>query len=183
MIERLGGDAKLAAALNLSAPVPASASASLAVSTSTSTPTTTTSVTAAVKEAAAMAVPPVSPSKPLPNPLRQNPVTAAGDDDTTTPTGTASRALSPTKHGEHQHRRQQSELSGPKLVLAQNNPHLKSHRRRQSAMVSTGTGEKEQVDERKMPGYVEKGMEHQGVLADVLWGRWVEGLRVRWPLA
>jgi len=178
MIERLSSDAKLAAALNIPTPIPASSS----ISTST-----TTSVTAAVKEATATAAAaPTSPSKP-PNPLRQDPVTATADDDdnTTTPTGTASRALSPSKH---QHRRQQSELSGPKLVLAQNNPHLRSHcRRRQSAIVNTGMGTgmggKEHVDERKMPGFVESGMEYQGVLADVLWGRWVEGLRGRWPLA
>ena len=37
--------------------------------------------------------------------------------------------------------------------------------------------------EEKMPGKVEPGMEHVGMLADVLYGRWTDGLRSRWPLA
>ncbi|KAF2436784.1 kinase-like protein [Tothia fuscella] len=72
------------------------------------------------------------------------------------------------------------------LVLAQNNPHLKSHRRRQSAFVETeftkapvGRG----IDERRLPGYVAPGMEQQGGLADVLYGRWMDGLKGRWPLS
>ncbi|KAF2094338.1 Pkinase-domain-containing protein [Rhizodiscina lignyota] len=106
----------------------------------------------------------------------------------------------------------------PKLVLSQNNPHLKSHhKRRQSAFVTPSSAgwagaelvpsstpsspsksrqwsrdadEKEklrrresvQVDERKLPGFVEKGMEHQGLLADVLYGRWIDGLKGRWAV-
>ncbi|KAF2022789.1 Pkinase-domain-containing protein [Setomelanomma holmii] len=80
-----------------------------------------------------------------------------------------------------------SPLKGTKLVLAQNNPHLKSHRRRQSAFV---VGEKgyghdapPALDEKKLPGYVEKGMEQQGLLADILYGQWMQGLRTRWPVA
>lgn len=79
-----------------------------------------------------------------------------------------------------------SPLKGPKLVLAQNNPHLKSHRRRQSAIV---TGEKVYgsdgyaLDEKKLPGHVEPGMEQQGLLADILYGQWMQGLKSRWPLA
>jgi serine/threonine-protein kinase 24/25/MST4 len=74
-----------------------------------------------------------------------------------------------------------------RLVLAQNNPHLRSHRRRQSAFVETEftktrVGEQE-VDERKLPGYVQPGMEQAGGLADVLYGRWMEGLKGRWPLS
>lgn len=76
----------------------------------------------------------------------------------------------------------------PKLVMAVNNPHLKSHhRRRQSAFVVGGagmekdTGGRQGIDERNLPGYVQPGMEHAGVLADVLYGRWMEGLRGRWP--
>jgi serine/threonine-protein kinase 24/25/MST4 len=43
--------------------------------------------------------------------------------------------------------------------------------------------EKEKLEE-KMPGAkVELGMEHTSMLADVLYGRWTEGLKVRWPLA
>ncbi|KAF2815620.1 Pkinase-domain-containing protein [Mytilinidion resinicola] len=85
-----------------------------------------------------------------------------------------------------------SPAKGPKLVMAQNNPHLKSHhRRRQSAFVGSGpTGlglDREYsaagLDEKSLPGNVQPGMEHAGMLADVLYGRWMEGLRSRWPLA
>jgi serine/threonine-protein kinase 24/25/MST4 len=76
---------------------------------------------------------------------------------------------------------------GPKLVLAQNNPHLKSHRRRQSAYVvgekAYGNDSLPIVDEKKLPGHVEKGMEQQGLLADILYGQWMSGLRSRWPVA
>ncbi|KIW13486.1 hypothetical protein PV08_08674 [Exophiala spinifera] len=89
-----------------------------------------------------------------------------------------------------------------KLVLAQNNPHLKSHRRRQSAQVAarsreTSQGlfvppsplknaarlEREQDDdnEREMMNGLVGGLEHTRQLADVLFERWCEGLRVRWP--
>lgn len=80
-----------------------------------------------------------------------------------------------------------SPFKGPKLVLAQNNPHLKSHRRRQSAFVG---GEKvwgadnkyDEIDEKRLPGHVEKGMEQQGLLSDILYGQWISGLKSRWPL-
>lgn len=65
--------------------------------------------------------------------------------------------------------------SPAKLVLAQNNPHLKSHRRRQTSM---------QVEPERLanlPGQVIPGMEHTKQLADVLYGRWTDGLRNRWP--
>ncbi|KAF2269364.1 Pkinase-domain-containing protein [Lojkania enalia] len=81
----------------------------------------------------------------------------------------------------------QSPVKGPKLVLAQNNPHLKSHRRRQSALVGGdkvfGFEAYGGLDEKKMPGHVEKGMEQQGLLADILYGQWIQGLKSRWPLA
>ncbi|KAK7516879.1 kinase-like domain-containing protein [Phyllosticta citriasiana] len=37
------------------------------------------------------------------------------------------------------------------------------------------------IDEKKLPGYVKPGMEYTGLLADVLYGRWMEGLVSRWP--
>lgn len=57
--------------------------------------------------------------------------------------------------------------------------------RRQSAFVDS---EREKVLrtailEDKMPGKVETGLEHIGMLADALYGRWSEGLRMRWPNA
>ncbi|KAL2354660.1 kinase-like domain-containing protein [Cryomyces antarcticus] len=88
--------------------------------------------------------------------------------------------------------------SPAKLVLAQNNPHLRSHRRKQSPqIVRDASGEnrreanREQQRQRdedrrleeKLPGREVPGMEHAKNLADVLYGRWSEGLRSRWPLA
>lgn len=66
----------------------------------------------------------------------------------------------------------------PKLVLAQNNPHLKSHRRRQSSQVSFISAVAEKP--LSLPVSTEPGMEHTKQLADVLYGRWAEGLRARW---
>ncbi|OJD26485.1 STE/STE20/YSK protein kinase [Blastomyces percursus] len=68
--------------------------------------------------------------------------------------------------------------SKPKLVLAQNNPHLKSHRRRQSEQIYSddhwqGAG-------LNLPGQQVLGMEHTKQLADVLYDRWTAGLRNRW---
>ena len=64
-----------------------------------------------------------------------------------------------------------------KLVLAQNNPHLASHRRRQSSMQPDGFREKLV----NLPGQSVPGLEHTKQLADVLYGRWADGLRNRWP--
>ena len=36
------------------------------------------------------------------------------------------------------------------------------------------------IDEKRLPGYVPKGMEQTGVLEEVLWGRWLDGLKSRW---
>ncbi|KAI1129484.1 kinase-like domain-containing protein [Nemania abortiva] len=84
--------------------------------------------------------------------------------------------------------------SPTKFVLAANNPHLKSHRRRQSAaLVNTGTGSPEKATrperdaekaslQAKYPGREpQPGMEHCKQLSDVLYSRWVDGLRLRWP--
>jgi serine/threonine-protein kinase 24/25/MST4 len=68
--------------------------------------------------------------------------------------------------------------SAAKLVLAQSNPHLLSHRRRQSSMQPEGEY-REKIA--KLPGQVLPGMEHTKQLADVLYGRWSDGLRNRWP--
>ncbi|KAH0562570.1 hypothetical protein GP486_002745 [Trichoglossum hirsutum] len=68
-----------------------------------------------------------------------------------------------------------------KLVLATNNPHLKSHRRRQSLQVPQ---EDIWADSHQMnlPGRLIPGMEHTKILADVLYSRWAEGLKTRWPV-
>ena len=68
----------------------------------------------------------------------------------------------------------------PKLVLAQNNPHLKSHRRRQSSILSTtNIAFSEKLLD--LPGQITPGMEHTKQLADALYGKWVDGLKNRWP--
>lgn len=66
----------------------------------------------------------------------------------------------------------------PKLILAQNNPHLKSHRRRQSSMMPEDAWKEKMPN---LPGQVLPGMEHTKQLADVLYGRWSDGLKNRWP--
>lgn len=68
--------------------------------------------------------------------------------------------------------------SGAKLVLAQSNPHLQSHRRRQSSMLPE-TDYRERLS--NLPGQAIAGMEHTKQLADVLYSRWSDGLRNRWP--
>ncbi|KAG9235179.1 kinase-like domain-containing protein [Amylocarpus encephaloides] len=68
--------------------------------------------------------------------------------------------------------------SPTKLVLAQNNPHLRSHRRRQTSMAPEPEF-KEKLS--NLPGQAVPGMEHTKQLADVLYGRWAGGLRNRWP--
>lgn len=74
------------------------------------------------------------------------------------------------------------QLSGSptKLVLNPQNPHLK--KMRSSHQLQADKAEKAALEE-KMPGKVEPGMEHASMLADVLYGRWAEDLRQRWPLA
>ena len=62
----------------------------------------------------------------------------------------------------------------PKLVLAQNNPHLRSHRRRQSSVLSIHEDGLDAV-------MAQPGMEHTRQLADVLYNKWADGLRNRWP--
>jgi len=87
----------------------------------------------------------------------------------------------------------------PKLVIAPDNPHLKSHRRRQSSFLpvlqhhdplgTLGVGIGAGADARRaslmlgkqLPGEVVPGLEHTSQLADALYGRWIEGLRERWP--
>ncbi|KAJ5684991.1 hypothetical protein N7536_007610 [Penicillium majusculum] len=65
--------------------------------------------------------------------------------------------------------------SRPRLVLAQNNPHLKSHRRRQSYVP-----EPQPQSPPSVPAQAGPGMEHTKQLSDVLYQRWSEGLRNRW---
>ena len=75
-----------------------------------------------------------------------------------------------------------SNLSPTKLILSSSNPHLKSHRRRQTESPSSHVVEKDAGVEAKYPGREPRsGMEHYKQLSDVLYNRWAEGLRIRWP--
>lgn len=84
-------------------------------------------------------------------------------------------------------RHSEAPSSPSKLVLNPQNPHLKKMRSNQqlvSEKERAAMSERSAMEE-KMPGgkVVEVGMEHTGMLADVLYGRWTEGLKKRWPLA
>ncbi|PHH64957.1 hypothetical protein CDD81_3594 [Ophiocordyceps australis] len=79
-----------------------------------------------------------------------------------------------------------SNANTPKLVLSSNNPHLKSHRRRQSdtptPKSSDKNHDKDGALEDRFPGREPQvGMEHCKQLSDALYQRWVNNLRVRWP--
>lgn len=78
--------------------------------------------------------------------------------------------------------------SPTKLVLSSNNPHLLSHRRKVTdspgSKLTEKGAEKEQgsVISEKYPGNnAAPGMEHCKQLSDVLYKRWADGLRIRWP--
>ncbi len=82
-------------------------------------------------------------------------------------------------------------VSPTKLLLSQANPHLRSHRRRQAGTVSDAPDKEKREMARdieratlrsRLPGQdALPGMEHNKQLSDVLYGRWLEGLRERWP--
>lgn len=74
---------------------------------------------------------------------------------------------------------QPSSSPKPKLVLAQANPHLKSHRRRQSVQADRGD---DSIDRSRWPGQAIEGKEHVYQLSTVLYGRWADGLRTRWAM-
>ena len=94
---------------------------------------------------------------------------------------------SPSKAAKHRPNEVSSPLtpsrkqSPGKLVLNPQNPHLRKMRSNQ-ALNEQKERALSALDE-KMPGKVEPGMEHVSVLSDVLYGRWTEGLKARWPLA
>lgn len=74
--------------------------------------------------------------------------------------------------------------SPTKLIFNSSNPHLKSHRRRQGESPLPKSAEKEfdRALESKFPGHeARSGMEHCKQLSDVLYNRWAEGLKMRWP--
>jgi serine/threonine-protein kinase 24/25/MST4 len=172
MVDRLQGDSRLASALGVSiSPVPtprreSAKPSETMLSGSTAHGTSTTRIRSGTTSTATGTTSIRNPPE-----LSTSPANTPNQTPFSTPTGTTST----------------SPLKGPKLVLANNNPHLKSHRRRQSAFVVGDKGvwgnEKlGDMDERKLPGHVEKGMEQQGLLQDILYGQWIAGLKSRWPL-
>lgn len=66
-------------------------------------------------------------------------------------------------------------------MLAQNNPHLKSHKRRQST-ADIVPPQPQLSPLSNLPGQNVTGMEHTKELSDVLYQRWAEGLRNRWGI-
>ncbi|KAI9846352.1 MAG: hypothetical protein M1837_004205 [Sclerophora amabilis] len=80
----------------------------------------------------------------------------------------------------------------PKLILSPRNPHLESHRQRQSSsfqILNNGQEPEEAWSSSDpdpfsnlLPGQTLPGMEHTRQLADVLYGRWADGLKSRWPV-
>lgn len=166
MVDRLKADSKLAAALGIEVPAPSSVlrrNNTQGSDVSYSGTTVHGNGTTRVRSNTKLSTSSVSKSS------------ASEDyDSPSTPIDTPNGTSSPS-------------AKGAKLVLAQNNPHLKSHRRRQSAFVvgekAYGNDSLPMVDEKKLPGHVEKGMEQQGLLADILYGQWMSGLRSRWPVS
>jgi serine/threonine-protein kinase 24/25/MST4 len=75
---------------------------------------------------------------------------------------------------------QQAEVMQPKLVLAQNNPHLKSHKRRQSTALPQ-TAELPKHSGMNLPGVLISGMEHLYHIENGLYNRWAETMGERWP--
>lgn len=74
---------------------------------------------------------------------------------------------------------QNYESPQPRLVLAQNNPHLKSHHRRRQSAIVGGAIDAQRLEDASgdFTGAAAVG------LTDVLYGRWVEGLKSRWGMA
>lgn len=76
-----------------------------------------------------------------------------------------------------------------RLVLAAQNPHLVKHQQsRQTSQVSVVGGAGQSAAAETAVGAMaaqaaqaQQGMEHTRQLAEVLYGRWAEGLRSRWP--
>lgn len=78
-----------------------------------------------------------------------------------------------------------------KLVLAQNNPHLKSHRRRQStqvisretSQVSSPKVSKKDAEEKELDKLIKGAavLPHVSAMESCMYDRWLDGLRVRWP--
>jgi serine/threonine-protein kinase 24/25/MST4 len=167
MIDRLQGDSKLASALGIAiSPTPSSTPKRTPKSSETSLSGSTVHGTSTTRIRSSTTSTSVSSYHKSSGECTSTPQQSRLHTPITTPT---------------------SPIKGPKLLLAQNNPQPNSHRRRQSAVVG---GERPSaldgyggLDKKKLPGHVEPGMEQQGLLSDILYEQWVQGLRSRWPVA
>ncbi|RKF74516.1 Germinal center kinase 1 [Golovinomyces cichoracearum] len=65
-----------------------------------------------------------------------------------------------------------------KFLMAHNNPSPNSNRRRQVSIPPESSFQEKVTN---LPGQIVPGMEHTKQLADVLYSRWADGLRNRWP--
>jgi serine/threonine-protein kinase 24/25/MST4 len=187
LIDGLRSEPKLAAALGLTSSNDTVDKSGLGLGISGNTSATSSFASASTKVDTPISTNQTSPHKQQarqsmpPPPLPSKPTSA-----TSTTSSSASFATPPSPA--------RSKASGtpsskPRLVLAQNNPHLKSHhRRRQSAIVGGAIDadrleiEERRFDDRRLPGYVPPGMEAQAGISDVLYGRWVDGLKARWGM-
>ncbi|KAK4565986.1 hypothetical protein LTR86_003835 [Recurvomyces mirabilis] len=162
IMDRIQSDPKLASAL-LPQRVAAAQLASLRMHSPSKKRTSTMGVEAGDVGARDM-TPPTSPSKPARHqPTDRSSILSSAPSSPTKPSG-----------------------SPGKLVMNPQNPHLRRMRSNQQLAAEKAVEEREKertVMEEKMPGRVEQGMEHVGMLGDVLYGRWSEGLQARWPKA
>ncbi|KAK7545167.1 kinase-like domain-containing protein [Phyllosticta citribraziliensis] len=140
---------------------------------------------------------PSKPAKPVHVPInvpRQQlprPVTASKIPQQTKPSNAQRRrsALSNSSGSNGSNRSSRSANSNDSASAADLNAAAAAAANRRGSTATTdsngsGSGGKRRVnsiDEKKLPGYVKPGMEYTGLLADVLYGRWMEGLVSRWP--
>jgi serine/threonine-protein kinase 24/25/MST4 len=169
MVDRLQGDSRLAAALGISVTSALTPARSNIKASDSSLSGTTVNGSSTTRIRSSTTTTTMSSTAKSTSETTSTPDATPASTPISTPTGTAASYA----------------LKGPKLILAQNNPHLKSHRRRQSNFVAGEKGYGDAysgIDEKKLPGYVQRGMEQQALLADHIFGDYLLKLRARWPM-
>jgi serine/threonine-protein kinase 24/25/MST4 len=168
MVDRLQGDSRLAAALGISVTAAVTPVRINTKASDSSLSGTTVHATSTTRIRSSTTTTTTSSFANSTSESTFTPVTTPGSAPIYTPTSSAASYA----------------LKGPKLILAQNSPHPKSYRRRQTFVGGEkGYGDAYAgIDEKKLPGYVERGMEQQASLADHIFGDYLLKLRARWPL-